>query len=43
MLLRLHARVLSHLDLLELEVASFEAPTFFVLIVVIIQALLYAR
>jgi len=39
-LLRLHAR---HLYLLELDVTSFEAPTFLVLIIVIVQALLYAR
>ena len=40
MLVRLHAR---HLYLLELDVAPFEAPTFLVLVIVIVQALLYAR
>jgi hypothetical protein len=39
-LLRLHA---SHLYLLELNVAPFEATTFLVLIIVIVQALLNAR
>jgi hypothetical protein len=39
-LLRFHAR---HLYLLELDVTPFEAPTFLVLVIVIVQALLYAR
>jgi hypothetical protein len=43
MLLRLHARVMCHLDFLELDITAFEALTFFILIIVIIQALLYAR